>query len=84
VEVRCQGVNKGLVVDRVLRAGPAGRLVVAMGDDRTDEDLFAALPDGAITLHVGPGQSRAAYRLADPYAARSFLRALVEQGQPER
>ena len=36
---------------------PAGAEIVAMGDDRTDEDLFLALPKSAATIAVGaPGQ----------------------------
>ena len=49
-----------------------------MGDDRTDEDLFAALPAGAIALHVGPSPSRAPGRLADVRSARAFLAAVAE------
>jgi trehalose 6-phosphate synthase/phosphatase len=49
-----------------------------MGDDRTDEDLFAALPEGSISVHVGPAPSRAALRLPDVRAARALLASLLE------
>jgi trehalose 6-phosphate synthase/phosphatase len=49
-----------------------------MGDDRTDEDLFAALPDGAIAVHVGPTPSRARYRVRDVKAARGWLELVVD------
>jgi trehalose 6-phosphate synthase/phosphatase len=77
VELRLFGVNKGLVVAPLLREGaPAG--ILALGDDRTDEDLFAALPAEAFTVHVGPAPSMARYRLPDPPAARALLRALLD------
>ncbi|MFN7145088.1 MAG: bifunctional alpha,alpha-trehalose-phosphate synthase (UDP-forming)/trehalose-phosphatase, partial [Myxococcota bacterium] len=44
VEVRPHGVDKSLALTRV-RSGAA---LLALGDDRTDDDLFAALPDGGV------------------------------------
>src|SRR6185503_16020426 len=77
LEVRPRGLDKGLILSRVL-AGPAGgRAIVAIGDDRTDEDLFAVLPSPALTIHVGNGPSRAAYRLPDVGAVRRFLRSFL-------
>jgi trehalose 6-phosphate synthase/phosphatase len=73
VEVRPQGVDKGRVVREVLSRAPAGALVLAMGDDRTDEDLFASLPGGCVAVHVGPAESLAPLRLADEASARALL-----------
>ncbi len=78
VEVRPRGVSKGAVVTRALEGAPPGTVVVAMGDDRTDEDLFAALPPSGLALHVGARESRAPYRLPSAAAARRFLRALLD------
>jgi len=77
LEVRPRGVHKGLVVARALGRAPEGTAVVAIGDDRTDEDMFAALPSCAIGIHVGGGLSRAAFRLPDPAAVRRFLRSFL-------
>jgi trehalose 6-phosphate synthase/phosphatase len=74
VEVRPQGIHKGLAVRDLL--GPGDR-AVAFGDDRTDEDLFAALPDDALTVRVGRGPSVARWRVPDVAAARELLRALL-------
>jgi trehalose 6-phosphate synthase/phosphatase len=78
VEIRPQGVNKGQVVSLVLSHTPPGTLVAALGDDRTDEDLFGALPQGSISVHVGPAPSRADLRLRNVTEARAFLRGLLE------
>lgn len=79
IEIKMKGTDKGVVVSRILGEQPVDEpLVVAFGDDQTDEDLFAALPPGGISIHVGPAQSLATYRLADSGEARSFLRRLVE------
>ncbi len=78
LELRPHGVDKGLVAAQAARRAPPDALLLAMGDDRTDEDLFAALPAGAIALHVGPSPSRAPGRLADVRSARAFLAAVAE------
>jgi trehalose 6-phosphate synthase/phosphatase len=75
IEVRMYGVHKGAAVRRVLAENGEGA-IVAMGDDRTDEDMFAALPPGSYSIHVGPRQTGAEYFLPDARAARDFLRRL--------
>ena len=79
IEVRPTGVHKGLVVSDVLRQAAPGSLILALGDDRTDEDLFSALPPGSIAVHVGPRESVAPVRLPDVATARAFLRDLAIQ-----
>ena len=75
VEVRLRGVHKGVVLRGLI--GP-GELAVAIGDDRTDEDLFMALPSDAITVHVGRAPSAARFHLPDVTAVRAMLRALAD------
>jgi trehalose 6-phosphate synthase/phosphatase len=77
VEVRPQGVDKGGVVTAVAAAAPPRSLLVALGDDRTDEDMFAALPPGGLAIHVGPAPSEAGLRLRGVADARAFLRAIA-------
>ena len=68
-------MQKGLIVERL--TANRGGLLVAIGDDRTDEDLFAAVPESGLTFHVGSGASRAKLRLATPAAVRSLLSRLL-------
>ncbi|MBF6600003.1 MAG: bifunctional alpha,alpha-trehalose-phosphate synthase (UDP-forming)/trehalose-phosphatase [Dehalococcoidia bacterium] len=77
VEVRPQGVHKGMVVPLLLATVEDDAVVFAMGDDRTDEDLFAALPDEAPTVHVGRGMSLARYRIRSVDDARELLRRFL-------
>ena len=77
VEIRSQGVNKGIVASSIIADHSGQVTVLAMGDDQTDEDLFAALPEGSVAIHVGPRPSGAPYRLADTRAARNFLSSLL-------
>ncbi|WP_275936221.1 trehalose-phosphatase [Sorangium cellulosum] len=76
LEIRPRGVHKGRVVPLILDDVPARAEVIAIGDDRTDEDIFAALPPSACTIHVGNNSSRAAYRLPDAGAVRNLLRSI--------
>jgi trehalose 6-phosphate synthase/phosphatase len=77
VEIRLQGVNKGHVARHAVTEANGSR-ILAMGDDTTDEDLFNALPPGAITVHVGPASSVAAYRVPDVQSVRRILRGLLD------
>jgi trehalose 6-phosphate synthase/phosphatase len=76
VEIRLQGVNKGRVVAAVREKN--GGPILAIGDNPTDEDLFAALPEGSVAVHVGSSNSLAPYRVPDVAAVRKFLEGLLE------
>jgi trehalose 6-phosphate synthase/phosphatase len=64
------------VVPAVLAAN-AGALIVAIGDDTTDEELFSALPPESIRVRVGPGESRAEVRLEGVAQVRELLRLVL-------
>ena len=73
LEVRIAGVvNKGLVLSGIDVTSP-DVAVVALGNDRTDEDLFQALPPKAFSVVVGRHASVARYRIEDYVAARKLL-----------
>lgn len=75
VEIRLQGINKG----RVLKQADSDATIVAVGDDITDEDMFAAVPESGVTIAVGSQPSQARYRLRDSNEVRSFLRELDQR-----
>jgi trehalose-6-phosphatase len=66
-----------LVAHRVHAEAVADCFVTAIGDDRTDEDLFRALPASSATVAVGSRPSCARFRVADHREVRRILRALV-------
>jgi trehalose 6-phosphate synthase/phosphatase len=76
LELRPRGVSKALVVRCLTSRVPHSGSIVVIGDDRTDEEMFA-LPRPGVSIRVGPGETRAAYRLADPAAVRRFLTGLT-------
>lgn len=73
VEVRHRDVQKGLTWTWLQKNRGTFDFILALGDDRTDEDLFKALPRKAWTVHVGADESSAHYRLSSPRDVRSFL-----------
>ncbi|NUO54524.1 MAG: trehalose-phosphatase [Polyangiaceae bacterium] len=76
IEVRLAGVNKGVVVPELLRSHPDAT-VAAFGDDTTDADLFAALPEDGLTIHVGPLEGPGGLHIESPAQARRILRELL-------
>ncbi len=74
VEVRDPAVGKGRAARRWLAAA-RWEFVLAAGDDVTDEELFAVLPEGTHSVRVGFGPTQAAWMMEAPHR----LRALLEQ-----
>ncbi len=81
VEVRPAGVDKGRALCELLASDGKGALPIYIGDDRTDEDAFRALPDSAVTIRVGPEgtETAARYLVPDPKAVHRFLTSLAEE-----
>ena len=76
LEVKPRGVDKGHAAHRWFR-DPSYGFLLAAGDDRTDEDVFEAAPDGTWTIKVGGGPTHARYTLKDSGEMRGLLEALV-------
>jgi trehalose 6-phosphate synthase/phosphatase len=77
VEVKSLWANKGQVYSRLLLSGAVPDFIMAAGDDVTDEDLFARVPESAWTIHIGRSQSRAKYYLSNPDEMIALLMGLV-------
>jgi trehalose 6-phosphate synthase/phosphatase len=80
LEIRPYGVHKGGIIPPMSPEREARTTVLAIGDDRTDEDLFVSLPPAAISARVGPGPTRARFRLDGTAAVRGLLQMLVDAG----
>lgn len=78
VEVKSLWANKGQVYSRLLLSNTVPDFIMAAGDDVTDEDLFARLPENAWTIHVGRNESRAKYYLSNPDEMIALLTQLLE------
>ncbi|SNS60336.1 trehalose 6-phosphatase [Geodermatophilus pulveris] len=76
LELAVTDADKGSALLR-LRADVGAAASVYLGDDRTDEDAFRALPAGDLTVKVGDGDTAARYRVADPAAVVVLLDTLA-------
>lgn len=78
LEIRPRGIHKGLVGNALGAISDPTIEILAIGDDRTDEDLFSSLPSTAITVKVGSGSTRAKYVLDNVGEVRLLLEELCE------
>jgi len=76
IEVKNVEINKGRAALSWLHDSHFD-FVMAIGDDHTDEDIFKALPENAITIKVGSQVSAARYYLRNFQEVRQFLTTLV-------
>jgi trehalose 6-phosphate synthase/phosphatase len=76
VEVRLAGVSKANAAQQVLAVDPAAG-ILAIGDDETDEELFAALPEDSVTVCVGRRACAARFGLRDVSEVRDLLQRLL-------
>jgi trehalose 6-phosphate synthase/phosphatase len=63
IELRPRAIHKGLIAQRIARVAATGTVILAAGDDLTDEDMFTGLPPHAISVKIGVGPSRAMIRV---------------------
>jgi trehalose 6-phosphate synthase/phosphatase len=73
VEVKPMSANKGEFANTLLQQFQDADFVLAAGDDRTDEDMFARMPTSAWTIRVGRDDTKASYWLNDVDAVRDVL-----------
>lgn len=98
VEVKPQGVSKGLVAEKILTSmkekGQQADFVLCIGDDRSDEDMFENIADAMkrsivapktplFACTVGQKPSKAKFYLDDTYEVVSMLSALAEASEPD-
>jgi trehalose 6-phosphate phosphatase len=81
LEIKLAGVNKGAALRRLMHFAPfAGRIPIFAGDDRTDEDVFAVLPDFDGTgVSVGRSMAGAEFMVHQPRDIRHWLAHLTER-----
>lgn len=76
VEVRISGIDKGSAAMKWL-GKPDWDFILSIGDDKTDEDMFAVLPDTAYSIKVGSGYSKAKWRMRNCDKVRELLKQVT-------
>jgi len=77
VEVRNAGVDKVMASRAWLLNIPCD-FILAIGDDLTDEDLFAVLPWKAFSIRVGNRPTRALFHVRAPEEVLQLLESLID------
>ncbi|MBW2038937.1 MAG: bifunctional alpha,alpha-trehalose-phosphate synthase (UDP-forming)/trehalose-phosphatase [Deltaproteobacteria bacterium] len=79
IEVKNVGINKGRAALRWL-SKEKWDFILTIGDDLTDEDIFAVLPESAYSIKVGLGPSKARFNITSQYEVRELLKELIGTG----
>jgi trehalose 6-phosphate synthase/phosphatase len=79
IEIRVAGIDKGVVTKKLLSRDNYD-FVIAIGDDKTDEDMFRLLAGKAYTIKIGSGHTVAQYHLPRQEDVLALLRQFLEEG----
>lgn len=72
VETRSRGIDKG-VAALTLMKHKQYNFILAIGDDKTDEDMFKVIPENGYSIRVGLTQSHAQYNFTHQSEVINFL-----------
>lgn len=78
IEIKNIGANKGAAAQQWLKKKKYD-FILAIGDARTDEDLFSSLPDSAHSIKVGESPSIAKHRIDDSVLVSRLLDELLKE-----
>lgn len=79
VEVRSRGIDKGTAAAKWINE-PGYDFIMAVGDDKTDEDMFRRIPQDGFSIRVGLVPSAAQYNFKSQQDVIVFLGRLVQAG----
>ncbi len=77
VEVKWSKIHKGVAASQIIEQAQPVDFILALGDDHTDEDVFAAIPRDQWTVKVGMGISSARFSLPNAADVHQLLQDLV-------
>jgi len=72
IEIRAAGIDKGIATGKLMELFPSD-FILAMGDDKTDEDIFNVLKGRGVTVKVGSDLSAAEYNVRNQREAFRLL-----------
>lgn len=78
LEVRLQGIDKGLTALKMIKILDPD-FIICLGDDTTDEDMFKALNDIAVTIKIGTSGTAAQFNIPSQLQVLPLLQQLVNK-----
>ncbi len=82
IEIKSSDFSKGSDARRLI-VKEKYDFILSIGDDTTDEEMFLALPDNAITIKVGKNTKVAKYNLPNQSQTLTFLQKIAEKSLVE-
>lgn len=76
IEVKPQSLHKGVIARDFTEKYPSD-FILAIGDDYTDEEMFAALPAQAVSIKIGSGSTLAKHQVPRLEKAIAILEQLA-------
>ncbi len=80
IEIKSVYTNKGVVANRWFNRQDFD-FILAIGDDKTDEDLFSVLPGYTYSVNVGPHNSSARFNIQNPKKVIQLLSDLAKRSR---
>lgn len=77
LEVKPKNMHKGALVTEMLTS-KMWDFIMVIGDDYTDEDMFAVMPERAYSINVGRAQTKARYQVDNVLAVHELIRQLAK------
>lgn len=78
IEIKNVGINKGRASLRWISKHDWD-FILAVGDDWTDEDIFAVLPESAYSIKVGSSPSKARFNMTSQYEVRDLIKEIMKE-----
>ncbi|HZY78252.1 MAG TPA: bifunctional alpha,alpha-trehalose-phosphate synthase (UDP-forming)/trehalose-phosphatase [Cyclobacteriaceae bacterium] len=72
IEVRAAGIDKGIATGKIMERFPSD-FILAIGDDKTDEDIFNVLKGKGVTIKVGNDLTAAEFNVRNQREAFRLL-----------
>lgn len=82
IEIRTAGIDKGVVVQKITKEATYD-FVLAIGDDKTDEDMFKVLDENSVTIKIGSGHTAAKYTVANQQEALRLIETFAQSDAVE-
>lgn len=77
LEIKPIRMHKGAIAGELI-SKDKWDFIMAIGDDYTDEDMFAVMPERSFSIHVGSGESKARFQLPDVSSVVKLIEELAK------
>lgn len=84
LEVRAQGISKGKYIEQLLKELKPNTFILCIGDDYTDQEMYAMLPETSVSIHVGERCLKSTFQLESPRQVRNLLTRICDAIQKKQ